>query len=269
MPPASSGRPAHSAQPMEKSAQGMSKVVIDGVPFDRLTERAVHHHVLSALAHGEGGLVMTPNVDILRQLQRDANTALARAADLIVADGRPILWASALRGDPLPERVTGSSLIWTLSEAAAAAGRRVMLIGGHQGVAQRAARCLDEHVTGLDGVAWFYPPFGFDRDPDELQRLIDAVRAAGPDIVFVGLGFPRQERLALLLLETFPDVWFVGCGGSIAMLAGDLSRAPAWMQQSGLEWVYRLALEPRRLARRYLLDGIPYALGMLGRALLR
>ena len=144
-----------------------------------------------------------------------------------------------------------------------------MLIGGHEGVAQRAARRLDEHVTGLDGVVWFYPPFGFDRDPDELQRLVDAVRAAGPDIVFVGLGFPRQERLALLLLETFPAVWFVGCGGSIAMLAGDLPRAPAWMQQNGLEWVYRLALEPRRLARRYLRDGIPYALGMLGRALLR
>jgi len=239
------------------------------VAFDRLTEKAVHDHVLRRLDDDAGGLVMTPNVDILRQLQEPANADLVEAADLVVADGRPILWASALLQDPLPERVTGSSLIWTLSDAAGHAGKRVMLIGGHNGVARRAAQQLRQHCPALGEVSWYYPPFGFEREPAQMRQLYEALAQNRPDIVFIGLGFPRQERLALHLLETFPRTWFIGCGGSIAMLAGDLPRAPSWMQAFGLEWLHRLGLEPRRLARRYLIDGVPFALGMLGRALLR
>jgi N-acetylglucosaminyldiphosphoundecaprenol N-acetyl-beta-D-mannosaminyltransferase len=245
------------------------RVLIEGVLFDRLREQEVHHQVLSSLDRSVGGLLMTPNVDILRQLQDRTNADLTEAASLVLADGRPVIWASRLLGNPLPERVTGSSLIWTLSEAAARVGRRVMLIGGDDGVAERAAKRLQQHYPALGEVAWHYPPFGFEDRAADLQRLHEAVRAAKPDIVFIGLGFPRQERLGLALLEAFPGAWFAGCGGSIAMLAGDLPRAPAWLQDKGLEWIYRLALEPRRLARRYLIDDIPYALGILARAFVR
>jgi len=247
----------------------VSRVTIDGVPFDRVTEEQAVVRVFDDLAMNEGGLLLTPNVDIVRQLREPGNADLTGHATLIVADGTPIVWASSILGDPLPARVTGSSLIWSLSGAAASSGHRVMLLGGAEGVAERAAHRLERHHPDLAGVQWHYPPFGFDADENGFSDVCDAVEQARPDVVFVGLGFPRQERLALRLLERFPSTWFVGCGGGITMTAGDVSRAPAWMQRCGLEWIFRLSQEPKRLFRRYLVDDAPYALGMLWRTATR
>jgi len=247
----------------------VSRVTIDGVPFDRVTELQAVDRVFDDLAVNEGGLLLTPNVDIVRQLREPRNADLTDHASLIVADGSPIVWASSILGEPLPARVTGSSLIWSLSGAAASSGHRVMLLGGAEGVAERAAQRLHRHNPDLSGVQWHYPPFGFDSDESGFRDVCDAVERARPDVVFVGLGFPRQERLALRLLERFPSTWFVGCGGGITMTAGDVTRAPVWMQRSGLEWVHRLAQEPKRLFRRYLVDDAPYALGMLWRTATR
>lgn len=247
----------------------VSRVTIDGVPFDRVTEEQAVDRVFDDLAMNEGGLLLTPNVDIVRQLREPENADLTDQASLIVADGSPIVWASSILGDPLPARVTGSSLIWSLSGAAASSGHRVMLLGGEEGVAERAADRLQRHNPDLSGVQWHFPPFGFDTDESGFSDVCDAVEKAQPDVVFVGLGFPRQERVALRLLERFPSTWFVGCGGGITMTAGDVARAPKWMQRSGLEWVHRLAQEPKRLFRRYLVDDAPYALGMLWRTATR
>jgi N-acetylglucosaminyldiphosphoundecaprenol N-acetyl-beta-D-mannosaminyltransferase len=251
--------------PATAPAPAGPRVTIDGVPFDRVTEAEAIGRVLDDLAANEGGLLLTPNVDIVRQLREPGNADLPEQASLIVADGSPIVWASSILGDPLPARVTGSSLIWSLTGAAARTGRRVMLLGGAEGVAERAAHRLERHNPKLQGVQWHYPPFGFDAKESGFADVCAAVEKAEPDVVFVGLGFPRQERLALRLLERFPGTWFVGCGGGITMTAGDVSRAPSWMQDSGLEWAYRLGQEPQRLARRYLVDDLPYALGMLAR----
>ena len=246
---------------------GRQSVFVDGVRFDAAVESDVHRWVLDALQHGRGGLILTPNVDIMRHLHAGRYESIAHAASIVVADGRPIVWASTLANSPLPERVTGSSLIRSLSVAAAREGHRIMLLGGHQGVAERAAAQLLIENPGLDEFHWHYPPFGFDADDNAFQRVIEAVRSVAPDIIFIGLGFPRQEQVALRLLTEFPSTWLVGCGGSIAMVAGDVSRAPKMLQALGLEWAHRLAQEPRRLARRYLIEDLPYAVGLLGRAL--
>ena len=243
-----------------------AEVVVDGVPFAAWTELEVVQHVMAALGRGEGGALHTPNVDILRQLRRPELAEVVRGVDLIVPDGMPIVWASRLRGTPLPERVAGSSLFWSLSRAAVGAERSVFLLGGGEGTAQRAAERLSTEVPGLQVAGWHFPPFGFERRPDELADVEHAVLEAKPDIVFVALGFPKQERLALRLRSSLPGAWFVGCGGTLAMAAGQVSRAPQWVQRTGLEWAYRLAQEPRRLARRYLVDDVPYALGLLARS---
>jgi N-acetylglucosaminyldiphosphoundecaprenol N-acetyl-beta-D-mannosaminyltransferase len=106
------------------------------------------------------------------------------------------------------------------------------------------------------------PPNGFDEDPGQVAEVRDQLLAANPDIVFVGLGFPKQERLITTLASAFPRTWFVGCGAAIPMAAGAVPRAPRWMRQTGLEWVFRLVREPRRLARRYFAD-VPYAMRLL------
>jgi N-acetylglucosaminyldiphosphoundecaprenol N-acetyl-beta-D-mannosaminyltransferase len=249
-------------------------VTLGGLRFAALTEGEVVHRVRTALAHGIGGRIVTPNVDILRQVGGDpAVRADLETADLIVADGTPLVWASRLAGTPLPERVTGSGLIWSLSAGLAADGASVYLLGGAASGpacgAERAASVLLGSYPGLRVAGAASPPFGFEESPASLQRVLAAVIDAEPDLVFVGLGFPKQERIVEVLRPALPATWFLGCGAAINFVAGDRSRAPAWMQRTGLEWAHRLACEPRRLARRYLCRDAPYAAWLLAEAALR
>lgn len=245
------------------------QVTVDDVEFDALRETEVVEHVMVALDEGRGGNLITPNVDILRQLRRPQLRELAEQAELVVPDGMPIVWASRIQGEELPERVTGSSLIWSLSEAAARSDRSLYLLGGAEGIAERAADRLVEEYEGLEVAGVHCPPFGFEKRAETLQETVSAVVEAQPDIVFVALGFPKQEHLMQHLRRHLPNTWFVGCGGTLTMVAGEVSRAPLWIQRSGLEWVHRLAMEPRRMAKRYLVHDLPYAAGLFARALVR
>lgn len=239
---------------------------VAGLDFDALSEGEVVARITADLAHGQGGWVITPNIDICRQARKDpAARDLVRRASLVVADGMPLVWAARLHGDPLPERVAGASLIFTLSAAAAAAGRSVYLLGGAPGVPELAAAELTRRYPGLRVAGTDAPPFGFDRDPAELAAVRDRIERAQPDIVFAGLGFPRQEHVITALTPGLPGAWFIGCGAAIPFAAGTLSRAPRWMQQAGLEWSWRLLTEPRRLFRRYLVDDLPFALRLIAR----
>ncbi|MEJ5887577.1 WecB/TagA/CpsF family glycosyltransferase [Pseudokineococcus marinus] len=242
------------------------RVVVDGVAFDAVTETEVVDHVLGEMAQGRGGMLLTPNVDILRQLRRPALRGIAAEADLVVADGMPIVWASRVLGSPLPERVTGASLAESLPAAAAGAGRSVYLLGGEEGVAELAAENLSAEHDELRVVGWHCPPHGFEEDEREMEAIVADLRRAKPDLVLVGLGFPKQERLIGVLRAALPHAWFIGCGGALTFLSGRVSRAPRGLQRSGLEWVHRLVMEPRRMARRYLVDDLPYAAGLFARS---
>jgi len=242
--------------------------VIDGVGFDQITEEGALQRITQALGDGRGGTVLTANVDILRQLQEPGMSKLATDAEMVVADGMPVVLASRLmRGSSLPERVTGSSLICSLSARVLRTGGTVALIGGAPGVVDRAAQALSDENDGRGQIAFYSPAFGFESDPDEVARIDGLFERAKPDVAFVGLGFPKQELLANRLRERFPSTWFVGCGGSIAMVAGEVSRAPRWVQALGAEWLFRLAQEPKRLFRRYIVHDLPYGSALLFRAL--
>jgi len=164
--------------------------------------------------------------------------------------------------------VAGSSLVVSLSGELACRGRSIYLLGGNEGTAASAGRWLQEVHGELAVAGSCCPPFGFDRSPDQRAQVIEEAVAADPAMVFVGLGFPKQERLIAELRQRLPATWFLSCGGTFSMLAGEAPRAHPLVQRLGLEWVHRLALEPRRLARRYLLEGIPFA-ARLGAASLR
>lgn len=234
-----------------------------GLDFDRLSEAGTVGRIVAAIERHEGGWVATPNVDICRQAQQDpALRSLVMTASLIVPDGMPLVWAARLRGCPFPERVAGGSLIFSLSEAAAPQGRSVYLIGGAPGVPQRAGEELRRRYRGLRVAGAESPPLGFDRDPLAIRAIRDRLTAAEPDIVYVGLGFPKQERLIAELAPACPGAWFIGCGAAIGYAAGTLPRPPRWMRRTGLAWLFRLMNEPRRLFRRYLVDA-PFALMLL------
>ena len=213
---------------------------------------------------GHGGQIVTPNVDILHRVVRDVTLRHhIEASSIVVADGKPLIWASRLAGNALPARVPGADLIWSLSAAMAGAGRSVYLLGGEPGTAVQAEEVLRERFPDLKLAGHLSPSFGFDTRPDEYDAVCDEVVEAVPDLVFVGFGFPKQERVIARLRQRLPKAWFMGCGAAIGFVAGVHSRAPGWMQESGLEWVHRLALEPRRLVRRYLVDDAPFAVRLL------
>jgi N-acetylglucosaminyldiphosphoundecaprenol N-acetyl-beta-D-mannosaminyltransferase len=235
-----------------------------GIDLDGLSEAGVVSHVLESLRRGEGGWIVTPNVDICRHARRDSSLRdLVAQASLAVPDGTPLLWAARILGRPLAERVTGASLIFTLSEAAAAAGRSIYLLGGEPGVPERAAEQLRGRYLGLTVAGTDAPPAGFQLTEEGMDAVRVQAVGAAPDLVFVGLGFPKQEQLIASLAPHLPTTWFVACGAAIPFAAGTLSRAPRFVQRSGMEWLFRLISEPRRLARRYLVDDLPFAVGLL------
>jgi N-acetylglucosaminyldiphosphoundecaprenol N-acetyl-beta-D-mannosaminyltransferase len=240
------------------------RIMLGGIGFDCVVEADVVAHVLAELAAGRGGRIITPNVDILRRTAQDADARRhVASATVVVADGAPLIWASRLAGKPLPTRVAGSDLIWSLSEALGRKGRSVYLLGGEPGTARIAASVLGVRFPGLELSGFDSPPFGFDADPIALESVCRRVVAARPDLVFVGLGFPKQELVIERLQDLLPQTWFMGCGAAIGFVAGVRRRAPGWMQRTGLEWLHRLISEPRRLMRRYLLHDVPYATRLL------
>jgi N-acetylglucosaminyldiphosphoundecaprenol N-acetyl-beta-D-mannosaminyltransferase len=243
-------------------------VMLMRLPIAKLTEEETAALVVASLAEGAGGWICPVNLDVLRQVTHDEQLReLVGGADLIVADGMPLLWASRMQGDPLPQRVAGSSLISSLSVALRDHGRSIFLLGGAAGAAEAAGEQLREELPGLSLCGAHCPPFGFERSRSELAEIVARLQAARPDVVFVGLGFPKQDRLIAKLRPALPQTWFVSCGVSFSFLTGEVRRAPALLQRVGLEWAHRLAQEPKRLARRYLVDDPPFAMRLFAASL--
>ena len=240
-------------------------VHILGMRVDTLSEAET---VARIVGDQHGGVVVTPNLQHLREHRRDAGVReFFDAAEVVVPDGMPLLWAARLQRTALPDRVAGSDLIWSLSAAAAEEGCSIYLLGGDPDAAERAATVLTRHDPALVVAGTLCPSWGFERDPAEFEEVIATVAASGADIVYVGLPLARQMVVAAALRERLPRAWLVGLGVSFSFVAGEIRRAPAWMQRHGLEWLYRLYEEPRRLARRYLLEGLPFLAYLLWRAL--
>ena len=230
--------------------------------MDALTFGGAVEAVEGLLGSGNGGAIFTPNVDhiVIAESHAGLREAYA-AADLAVADGQWVVWASRLLGTPVPEKISGSDLLLPLARAAGQRGRSIYLLGGAPAVAEAAAHRLESEgalICGLES-----PPIDLAQPQDVLVARIAAAR---PAIVLVALGCPKQElwihRHRALLR---PAVLF-GIGGTLDFLAGRVRRAPPWVSRAGLEWAFRLALEPRRLARRYLIND-PRFLGILLRTL--
>jgi len=249
------------SDPTKTAPCGLLPVVtVRGVRLHASTEEQAILFILGELQAGRGGWVVTHNLDHLRRLQRDLSFAqICATADVVVADGMPLIWASWLQRSPLPQRVTGSSLTSSLSAAAAREARSIFLLGGAPGTADAAAQVLRDRHPDVRIAGTYCPPLGFEENPEELERLTACVTAASPDIVLVALGSPKQERLIYSLRPMLPESWWLGVGISFSFLCGRVRRAPVWLQRAGLEWLHRLVQEPRRLSRRYLREGLPFA----------
>jgi N-acetylglucosaminyldiphosphoundecaprenol N-acetyl-beta-D-mannosaminyltransferase len=228
-----------------------------GMAIDALRMQDVVEQLFGwVAAEGACRYVVTPNVDHAVMFQRHEELQRAyQQASLVLADGMPVLWASRLLRRPLPERVPGSDLVPALFAAAADhRSLRVYLLGAAPGVAERAAVQVQRKWPAVHIVGTCSPPLGFENQPDLNRQILAAIAAAKPDVLVVGLGAPKQELWLAAHQHEIAAPVALAVGATIDFLAGEKARAPKWMRAIGLEWLHRLASEPRRLFGRYARD---------------
>jgi N-acetylglucosaminyldiphosphoundecaprenol N-acetyl-beta-D-mannosaminyltransferase len=206
----------------------------------------------------EGGSVFTPNVDHVVKVDSDPvfRDAYERAS-LSLADGQPVVWASRLLGAQLPAKVSGSDLVFPLMERAGQKGWRVYLCGGPPGVAEAAAEVARQRY-GVNVVGTESPRMALVANPED-DAIAERVRKSEAQLLLVGFGAPKQELFIDRARGKLGPAVSLGIGASLDFMAGRVPRAPRWMSRSGLEWLYRLGKEPRRLWRRYLVEDPKFA----------
>jgi len=233
--------------------------------FDDLAMPGLLDRMAKAVRARDRCWIATVNVHSLCLADRDPDFRGAlRQADIITADGVPIVWISRLIGRPLSQRVTGSDLLLPLAERAAAEGWRLFFCGGEPGVAERMTKVLRARSPDLKVVGCASPFFADAKalvDRSANATLLAAIREAAPDVLLVAFGQPKQERWihAHLSSGELGVPVAIGVGGSFDFLAGRQHRAPRWMRRGGLEWVYRMLTQPARLGPRYARDALTFA----------
>ena len=225
--------------------------VVWGVPISPVTMAEAIEVVQRRIDARSPGYLVSANVNYAMLCARDARLgSINRGAALVLVDGMPLVWAARFRKRPLPERVAGSDLIFALAELAARRGYGVFFVGGGPRVADDAARELVARYPGLRVVGTEAPPFG-PMSRYEEEAMLSRIRASEADIVIGAFSQPRGESwIAAHHRETGASIC-VQIGASLDFAAGRVRRAPKWVRRCGMEWAFRLALEPRRLAGRY------------------
>lgn len=233
----------------------MSRIKFLNIELDNFTMGETIKEIDCLVQEKKNAYAVTPNVDHVVQLQKDKKfLEIYRHADLVLTDGKPLLWIAKLYGKSIKEKVSGSDLFPEICKLAAEKGYRMFFLGAAEGVGQRAAQKLQIKYKGLQIVGTYSPPYGFEKDNEEVGKIIQKIKDANPHILIVGLGAPKQEKFIYQYKSQLGVPFSIGLGASLDFEAGNVKRAPKWLSKIGLEWLYRMIKEPRRLAGRYLYD---------------
>lgn len=230
------------------------RVNLFGITFHNVTMaeavEAIRHFADGETKH----FVTTPNVDHIVRLRKDREFREAyEKASLVLADGAPVIWASRLLSRPIKERVAGSDLLIPVCQRAAEKGHSVYFLGGQVGVAEKAIVRLKESFPSLQVAGHYAPPFGFENDVNENRKIVHQINQAKPHLLFIALGAPKQEKWVVRHLHELEIKVALCIGAGVDFIAGTAKRAPQWMRNISLEWLWRLLHEPKRLWRRYLI----------------
>ncbi|CAM2077818.1 MAG: WecB/TagA/CpsF family glycosyltransferase [uncultured Clostridium sp.] len=233
----------------------MSRIKFLNTEVDNLTMNEAVQKIEQLILSKKPSYVVTPNVDHIVKLEKDKEfQEVYKEADLILTDGMPLIWISKMKKTPIKEKVSGSDLFPEVCKLAANKGYKVFLLGAAEGVAAKAAENLKEKYKGLNIVGTYSPSYGFEKNEEEIQQIIKMINEVKPEVLAVGLGAPKQEKFLYNYRNQLNVPVALAIGASIDFEAGNIDRAPEWMQRSGLEWFYRLCKEPKRMFKRYLVD---------------
>lgn len=235
-------------------------MALNRMPFmntyvDNVTEKEAINHIEECIKNRKIGHVITPNVDQIVRIENDPYfKEICDNAELLLVDGHPLMWIAKWYRRPIKEKICGSDLVPHLCKIAAEKGYRVFLLGAAEGVAAKAARILEEQYKGLIIAGTYSPPFGFENNEAELQKINTMLSDSQADLLFVGMGVPKQDRFIYENMYKYQIPMSFSIGATIDFIAGEQKRAPRWMTNHGLEWIYRIFQDPKRLAKRYIID---------------
>jgi len=201
--------------------------------------------------------VVAINVDVVMKIENDDYLKkITDEADLTLVDGKPLVWIAKWHKHPVKEKISGSDMVPELCRVAQQKGYRIYIIGGKDGIAEQAKSNLEHDLPGIKIVGTYAPPLGFEKDKDELLRINSKISEVHPDIVIACFGCPKQEKWIYENYKSYDAYVSVCAGATVDFLAGNVNRAPKWMADHGLEWLYRFTQEPKRLFKRYFVDDI-------------
>lgn len=225
--------------------------------IDNITLEEAVAYIEKCILQRKIGYVITPNTDqIVRMEKDDYFRTICEQSELLLVDGHPLMWISRFYKRPFKEKICGSDLVPVLCRLAAQKGYSVFLLGAAPGVALKAAKRLQQDYPGLKVAGVYSPPPGFEKDPEEMRRINMILKESHADMLFVGMGVPKQDIFIYENKDIYRIPMSFSVGGTIDFLAGEQKRAPKWVSRIGMEWLYRLLHDPRRLFKRYLIDDI-------------
>ena len=223
--------------------------------IDNLTMQEALETIDALIQENKNAYVVTPNVDHIVQLETNKELQDVYAnASLILTDGKPLRWIAKWYGTPIKEKISGSDLFPLLCDMAAKKGYSMFFLGAAEGVAAKAADNLMNKYKGLQVIGTYSPPYGFENDSSEMNKIDAMIKKARPDILIVGLGCPKQEKFIYNNYKKLGVPISLGLGASFDFEAGNIKRAPKWMANHGLEWLFRITQDPKRLMKRYLIN---------------
>lgn len=233
----------------------MSRMKFMNTEIDNLTMQDALQAIDQLIHEDKGSYIVTPNVDHIVQLE--TNKELQKAyqnASLILTDGKPLQWIANWYGTPIKEKISGSDLFPFLCELATQKGYKMFFLGAAEGVAEKAAEKLTNRFKGLQVVGTYSPPIEFEKKQKEMVKIKIMIKKVKPDILIVGLGCPKQEKFMYYHCKELGVPISLGLGASFDFEAGNIKRAPRWMSEHGLEWLFRITQDPKRMIKRYLVD---------------
>lgn len=238
-----------------KIADNITVIDFLGIKIDNMTATEILNHVDNCIAKRKPCQIVGVNVDqAIRVVEDKYFRKIFEEAEIVFTDGKPIIWMAKWLKRPIVEKVSGPDLMLLLCERAAQKNHKIFLLGCAEGVATNAARNLERMYPGLKCVGTYSPPFGFEKNPFEVNKIIAILKESGADQLFVGMGSPKQDVFIYENMDKYQIPVSYSMGAAIDFIGGSVKRAPKWMSDCGLEWFYRMAQDPKRLLKRYLIE---------------
>ncbi|HCJ08358.1 MAG TPA: glycosyltransferase [Lachnospiraceae bacterium] len=199
--------------------------------------------------------VVAVNVDVIIKIENDPYLKkITDNADMVLVDGKPLIWVSRWKKRPVKAKISGSDLVPILCGEAAQKGYTIFIIGGKDGVAEKARQNLEKSCPEIKILGTYAPPLGFEKDKSELQKINGMISEVHPDLLIACFGCPKQEKWIYENYKKYDATVSICAGATVDFLAGNVKRAPHWMSEHGLEWFYRFLKEPKRMFKRYFID---------------